>query len=77
MVHLMDKHAWYSHMQHAHRFFFSFEGTCTPTSTILKISARGTTILVNGKWDMSYCLNHIIESEQYCEVCVAFYIIVD
>jgi hypothetical protein len=34
--------------------FFSFEGTCTPTSTILKISARGTTILVNGKWGIFF-----------------------
>jgi len=28
-----------------------------------KISVKGTIILVHGKWDMCYCLNHITESE--------------
>jgi hypothetical protein len=32
-----------------------FEGTVVHS----KISVKGTIILVHGKWDMCYCLNHI------------------
>ena len=39
-----------------------FEGIVIPS----KISVKSVIILVYGKWDMCYCLNHITESEQNC-----------
>jgi len=59
-----QNHMYQPDAQHAHSFF-SFESTCTPTSTIwgYREYVWGTIILVHGKWDMCYCLNHISESE--------------
>ena len=63
-------------LQHMPTLFFIwgnmeyFEGTGTVPS---KISVGDTIILVHGKWDICYCLNHIAESEQNC---MALYIIV-